>query len=245
MHKTLASWPMMLLAILVIHATAARRAETTFFPNVNNIYGPDGLNRDDSNTSHLLGKVKSPEDCRDKCIAAFPDTCFSFTHYSPDSPDTDHASSCFAVTTSYYDYFPGLQFDTQVVSGRVWHGCKSNLDCAQNGLCSADGSCSCNSGWKGDGCTELDLLPTIRNAGYQYSTDGVNVSSWGGVPHGPDSNGLYHMWVSQMTKHCGIIAWGENSIIVHTVRYFCAFFSCARSTTYLSYHPASLRLRIV
>eukprot|EP00467_Chlorarachnion_reptans_P022158 CAMPEP_0114493586 /NCGR_PEP_ID=MMETSP0109-20121206/4186_1 /TAXON_ID=29199 /ORGANISM="Chlorarachnion reptans, Strain CCCM449" /LENGTH=1380 /DNA_ID=CAMNT_0001670543 /DNA_START=68 /DNA_END=4210 /DNA_ORIENTATION=+ len=39
-------------------------------------------------------------------------------------------------------------------------------------------------------------------------------SSWGGtVVKGPD--GMFHMWVSEMAGHCGIVSWGWNSRIVH------------------------------
>jgi len=31
----------------------------------------------------------------------------------------------------------------------------------------------------------------------------------------PGSDGLYHMWAAEMTEHCGIGAWSQNSRIVH------------------------------
>lgn len=90
------------------------------------------------------------------------------------------------------------------------------LTTAQNGVCHR-GMCKCESGWKGSACTQLDLLPTLngQDAGYNYMIDGQNVSSWGGVPL-QDETGMYHMWVSHFTHHCGIIAWGENSVVLHT-----------------------------
>ena len=39
-------------------------------------------------------------------------------------------------------------------------------------------------------------------------------SSWGGTVV-RDKNGKYHMWVSEITDHCGIVAWGWNSQVVH------------------------------
>lgn len=43
---------------------------------------------------------------------------------------------------------------------------------------------------------------------------GHNTSSWGGaVLKGPD--GTYHMWAAEMTEHCGIGTWQQNSRLIH------------------------------
>ena len=208
-------------------AAAAPRYKVTLHPDVDNIFGDSqawlggwgdtsfGLNRTQAwaqraGDAHALGTVGTIEECQDACLTKFPTSCFSFTLYKP-------TGQCYAVTTSYWDWWPGLNQGKGIVSGRVWHGCSADTDCANNGECVVPtGTCRCRSGWKGSGCTELDLQPTPRDAGYQHQVDGANASSWGGAPHKGD-DGLYHMFVSQMTRHCGIIAWGENSIVVHTV----------------------------
>ena len=42
----------------------------------------------------------------------------------------------------------------------------------------------------------------------------ADTSSWGGSV-ARDENGLYHMFVSEMSNHCGIDSWAANSTIVH------------------------------
>ena len=181
---------------------------------------PSGMIHQNGPPAASLGKFKTKEACLDACLSQFPRTCFSVTHYGEGSlaPPGNLSLHCFAVTSEYYDWFPAFdRLGTRnVSSARVWHGCQAADDCAQNGEC-ADGACACKSGWKGVACTQLDLLPTLngQDAGYNYVTDEQNVSSWGGVPL-RDESGQFHMWVSHFTQHCGIIAWGENSVVLHT-----------------------------
>jgi hypothetical protein len=62
-------------------------------------------------------------------------------------------------------------------------------------------------------CEQLHLLPTARGSGYRGVDNGRNTSSWGGaVLPGPD--GKFHMWAAEMTEHCGIGAWIQNSRII-------------------------------
>ena len=211
----------------------------TFHANMDNVLGPNLLQRRPGNITvpggfpigqngpeaMSLGKFDTPQECVAACVEKYPNTCFSATHYGPGSSATT-PSGCFAVTTQYFDWFPAIdrQGLKHVTTARVWHGCIADEDCAKNGVCSGGsggsggkGTCACASGWKGHACTQLDLTPTLsgQDAGYNYVLDGENVSSWGGVPLEAE-DGLYHMWVSHFTEHCGIIAWGENSIILHT-----------------------------
>ena len=45
-------------------------------------------------------------------------------------------------------------------------------------------------------------------------SEGHNTSSWGGaVLKGGD--GQYHMWAAEMTEHCGIGTWQQNSRVIH------------------------------
>ena len=67
--------------------------------------------------------------------------------------------------------------------------------------------------WKGLRCEQLNLQPTPPGSGYRGVDNGHNTSSWGGaVLPGPD--GKYHMWAAEITEHCGISAWVQNSRVV-------------------------------
>ena len=62
------------------------------------------------------------------------------------------------------------------------------------------------------------LAPATRGAdGYRGVDGGHNTSSWGGAVLFGSDDGLWHMWASEMTEHCGIGAWAQNSRIVHAV----------------------------
>eukprot|EP00966_Prymnesium_polylepis_P274038 6330766-Prymnesium_polylepis.1 len=228
----------MLLAAITTSATPYKGKLVSIHANTDNVLGPNLLQRLPGNRTvpggfvipqngpgaPHLGQFSSVHACLDECLRRFPYSCYSATHYA--------GADCYAVTTQYFDWFPAL--DTlgtkNVTTARVWYGCLTDDDCARNGVCGRGGVCACASGWVGPACTQLDLQPTLngQEAGYNYVIDGQNVSSWGGVPL-QDESGLYHLWVSHFTKHCGIIAWGENSIILHTT-----------STTLLGpYRPAN------
>ena len=118
---------------------------------------------------------------------------------------------CYAVLS------PGFNpsFDTTAVSGVVHWGCRTDDDCSLNGKCDVgSGICRCRPAWKGDRCELLHLLPPTRGAGYRGVDNGHNTSSWGGaVLRGAD--GRYHMWAAEMTEHCGIGAWVQNSRVIH------------------------------
>jgi len=60
----------------------------------------------------------------------------------------------------------------------------------------------------------LNLGPMRPDAGLHSSDSGGPISSWGAtVLKGDD--GIWHMWASQFTKHCGVEQWGTNSRTVH------------------------------
>ena len=92
--------------------------------------------------------------------------------------------------------------------------CRTARDCSLNGVCKGVAQCTCDAGWAGQRCDELDVLPAQRVGGYHYNINGGNISSWGGpIVRGPD--GTHHMWAAEMTHHCGINSWERNSQIVH------------------------------
>ena len=116
--------------------------------------------------------------------------------------------------------------------------CTSSTDCSLNGLCGADRRCACDAAWRGAHCDVLAFAPAHRGAGYRRvdttntssptptaaaatasttSTTAVNTSSWGASVLYSDSDKRWHMWVAEITNHCGLDAWQSNMRIVHAV----------------------------
>ena len=97
-------------------------------------------------------------------------------------------------------------------------------NCSFNGECTSvsatDGGpvCSCDSGWQGKYCEQLDLLPAHNGSGLSHllHDPARRTSTWGGsVLWGDD--GKYHMWYSEISRHCGIHRWVTNSVVNHAV----------------------------
>jgi len=88
--------------------------------------------------------------------------------------------------------------------------CTTNNDCQLNGVCTSS-KCLCDSGWEGDGCGILSLIPAKTNAGFRQSDS----YSWCGTVI-PDSKttGLYHLFASEMGDHCNLDVWRTDSQIV-------------------------------
>jgi hypothetical protein len=83
-----------------------------------------------------------------------------------------------------------------------------------------NGSCVCATGWRGDDCGELDLLPVLDISGaFQTKVNpedcavSCGPSSWGGLPlKGPD--GQYHLFASQFVDNCTLGGWNPGSTVV-------------------------------
>ena len=56
----------------------------------------------------------------------------------------------------------------------------------------AGGRCSCDTGWTGEQCQRLDLLPASADAGLQDP----ELSSWGGSVLQNKSDGTWHMYAA-------------------------------------------------
>ena len=168
------------------------------FNNALNVLKPRASST--SGSIRFLGR-RALVSCEKACLAMQP-RCWSYVHLIA-------SSECYGIA------HPGWSpsYDRTARSGYVEWPCRHDEDCSLNGEC-IEGKCRCRAAWSGSRCHKLVTLPTTRDAGYRRVDYGKNTSSWGGaVLRGPD--GLYHMWVSEITNHCGIGAWKENSRIVH------------------------------
>lgn len=95
--------------------------------------------------------------------------------------------------------------------------CTTDEDCSLNGVCTS-GSCVCYPPWGGkDGtCGEFLFKPITGPAetnGYPGKSE--NVTSWGGNVIFYD--GLYHLFVAEMSNNCTLAQWGSNSRCAHAI----------------------------
>lgn len=82
--------------------------------------------------------------------------------------------------------------------------------CSLLGDCNADGTCTCDPGWKGENCGVLDLGPAKRlGGGFRNST----FASWGGTV--VKVGETYHMWLSAMANNCTLREFSTNSLSAH------------------------------
>jgi len=96
------------------------------------------------------------------------------------------------------------------------YDCRDPFDCSLNGECGAGSKCQCYVGWTGTHCQTLDLEPALNGSGLQSLLYQNRTSSWGGSVL-VDDEGVWHMWYSEITHHCGIHRWLTNSQVVHAI----------------------------
>ncbi|GAB5353066.1 hypothetical protein AAMO2058_000006500 [Amorphochlora amoebiformis] len=175
------------------------------FSQVQNVAIPGN----DTSTVKYLGVYNASEECVEACVG-HPTRCWSFTYHTMDH-NNPLTGQCFGLTSPSFSPSP----ENNTIMGVVEWPCRDDTDCSLNGVCDA-GECECDPAWKGHRCEQLKLVLADRQSGYRGVDDGHNTSSWGGaVLKGPD--GRYHMWASEMTEHCGIGAWAQNSRIIRAV----------------------------
>ena len=95
--------------------------------------------------------------------------------------------------------------------------CTNDLGCSLNGAC-VSGRCHCDSGWVGESCELLDLLPADLTHGYNHlNGDNGSTSSWGATQLRDPDSGVYHTYVGEIKGSCGINGFETNEQIVHAV----------------------------
>jgi len=184
----------------------------TGVPNVTRFEGQNqvfGVARAGGSTSTIsfLGKVDTEHDCLNKCKINKP-RCWSYTWHDS-SLVSLFAGQCFGLTSPRWSPTPD---NSKIVSAKLDWPCRDEMDCSLNGAC-VSGTCHCRPQWSGHRCETLELVPATRGTGYRGVDGGANTSSWGGAVL-RDDDGKYHMWAAEMTEHCGIGAWAQNSRIV-------------------------------
>jgi len=102
----------------------------------------------------------------------------------------------------------------------IVHGgrCTSDIECSLAGVCTPEGKCQCDPWAEGLDCSYLKFAPVDKSrVGYLNE----HYSSWGGTIMKKKSDGLYHMYVSEIVcredpetnKRCGLGDWRTHSRI--------------------------------
>ncbi|KAH8801353.1 hypothetical protein F5884DRAFT_512721 [Xylogone sp. PMI_703] len=96
----------------------------------------------------------------------------------------------------------------------VAQACTTDDDCSLNGVCGRRSkTCTCDPGWTGADCSELNLLPATRGTGYNLTASGT--SSWGSkIIQDPKDRHLYHLFAAEFEGGCGLDDWSPFSRII-------------------------------
>jgi len=81
------------------------------------------------------------------------------------------------------------------------------IECSLNGFVNSSGLCLCDSGWKGDQCGQLDLLPApplsrqVSSAAAMTLDNAFANATWGMSVIGP-VQGTYHGYMTEIANDC-------------------------------------------
>ena len=92
--------------------------------------------------------------------------------------------------------------------------------CHLNGAQNTTGTCTCDPGWVGPQCGQLDLLPApplaqqITAASALTDDNAAANATWGLSVIGP-LHGVYHGYMTEIANHCMLAEYGIASQVIH------------------------------
>lgn len=206
-----------LFAALFVGASA-RNTTITLYRNMNDVAATPDEPKKSSEHVVYLGDFASTEDCAEACVAN-PD-CNTFK-YHQEAFGEPWAKGCYGRLSDWkVSREPWNLIDSGMVGAPPPPPpCTSEYDCTLSGECQ-EGVCKCYAGWKGHDCGQLDLLPLQSELapayGRQPTESEPGLASWGAsIVRDPDDARIWHMYVAEMSGHCGLDSWLRNSVIVH------------------------------
>ena len=194
--------------LVTIYSKAPLPYYTIQYPNINNIYSAVEA-KQSSKYVEYLGEFASVTQCEQACANAstINNLCMSYTYQTSQIKD-EFEKTCYGrFGYPYGPYWNPYPNQNGIISGQIIWNCQSNLDCSLNGQCSKiTGNCTCNKGWKGARCNDLNFGPATKQNGYNYlNKQDDYYSSWGGSVLSKNSE--YYMVASEFINHCGIYSW--------------------------------------
>ena len=93
--------------------------------------------------------------------------------------------------------------------------------CSLNGQATGGAACKCDAGWTGPTCGQLDLMAApplakqVTSLAATTTSNAVANSTWGMTVLGPDSDGTYHGYMTEIANACPLGDYGEASQVVH------------------------------
>ena len=129
-------------------------------------------------TCECLGEAPSAAVCEQKALGAGQHKSFVYFEVGT-AAGPRWERLCYGRTDSAFNPYP----QTGTVSGFAVTVCRTEYDCELNGACES-GVCRCDSGWTGDSCGQLDLLPAkaMPDNGYnRLHEKPAGYSSWGRI----------------------------------------------------------------
>jgi hypothetical protein len=178
----------------------------TLFDGLSQVHGVAVAGRS-STTIAFLGLQPSVASCESAALSYASSRAWSFTWYSANATNP-LSTTCFAVLEPRWCPAPAPGATT----GRFAWPCRDDSDCSLNGRCTPAGACACRRAWGGATCSTLRLRPGPRDGGFQPVDDGAPTTTWGGSV--APCQGGFCMVASEITGHCGIAAWSQNSRVV-------------------------------
>eukprot|EP01084_Bolivina_argentea_P171025 296309_1 len=193
--------------------------------NCNNVNSAVHTPNNSTQYVEYLGTFDNTNACIQACLSKSTATnkCQSYTYHTAQFNDAKYQKHCYGRFGEPYGlvWIPVAQ--NNINCGRVIYPCKSDMDCELNGKCdSVTKNCTCNAGWTGYHCQQLNLQKATKGTGYHITNDnnsGKPTSSWGGgvLVDQKDTNNdtKYHMFLAEFDNHCGVNSWTINSVVTH------------------------------